>query len=1129
MLATLKLKSRIVPNYLPCSVISAVSITNFKPVTEYPKIEFPERRKLRMLEKVPQSFIGNRPQKMMKRLIDMRGPELYHTTLIHKQYGIRAILGGKLRHGHFEMIRNGIGRHMDDSRMFARWRVDAPWKSVTKKGQGHRMGGGKGSVDHYVTPVRSGRIIVEMGGYCEYEEVEPFLRRIAEKMPFKAEVISQEMLDNEKANETKLKEENLNPLNFEYCVTNNFLGCRKWATPNFIMDTACSLRNVAEDSTSDAKPLLPTNRRSNPSDSWFLSLTESIRIEETASSECNSQSSRDISHRSLSTFSGVFSPVALSMFSTLLFLRIGFVVGQSGVWESIIQLILAYFILIMTILSICAVSTNGKVEGGGAYFMISRTLGPEFGGAIGLLFYLANIFACGLYVSGFVEGLVDNFGPGGTFVKDGEGIQQAGRWWVYLYCSGVLAFCLIVCLTGGALFARLSALILVIVTASFLSIPISMFLKKELCIPFPNSNNLSHPHTNETNGTFPTACGNYTGFRASTFRNNMNAAYTIDYLTGKSMNFASVFAVLFSSVTGIMNGANMSGELKKPNKAIPRGTLAAVAFTFTIYLLLELLVAGTTTRPLLVNNYVFLQSINKCPPLILAGIFATTLSAALGNLIGASRILEAVAKDEIFWKLLRPATKTLCKGNPIIAVFVSWILVQLILLIGSLNAIAPITSVFFLLSYAAVNLACLGLSVASPPNFRPTFRYFSWHTSSLGLAGCLVMCFLVNPVFSGVGVSCMLLTFVALHLRAFPTSWGSFSQALIFHQVRKYMLMLDTRKEHVRFWRPHVLLLANNARSSLGSIFLCNDLKKSGLYVIGNVVVSKDHNTDEDKVSSLLRRWLDVVNEFKIKAFVEVTNAFTLREGAHQLVRLSGMGAIKPNIICLGFWDESSPEEHNPDNFRRKTFFSSSRQGSSLEKFDSIRDSSERTVEIDEWVQLIADIIDMRKNVCVLRYTNKLSYREKEGFIDVWPVNFFDQNTHDYIDITSQLMLQLSCVVHMRDDWKKFKLRFFLCADQMDESIIARKEKKFVNMLKELRIPAVVQLVRWQNVSSLPLGTYGNELIKEHCDSARLIFLYLPHPTENYKLYRKQLDLLTKDLPPVILVHGVRSVVTTSL
>lgn len=341
--------------------------------------------------------------------------------------------------------------------------------------------------------------------------------------------------------------------------------------------------------------------------------------------------------------------------------------------------------------------------------------------------------------------------------------------------------------------------------------------------------------------------------------------------------------------------------------------------------------------------------------------------------------------------------------------------------------------------------------------------------------------------------------------------------------------MLDTRKEHVRFWRPHVLLLANNARSSLGSIFLCNDLKKSGLYVIGNVLVSENLDADEEQVSSLQRRWLDVVNEFKIKAFVEITNSSTFREGAHQLVRLSGMGAIKPNIICLGFWDDKSPEEHNPDNFRRKTFFSSTRLGTSLERFDSIRESSERKFHSEEWVHLVSDIIDMKKNVCILRHTDKLSYKAKDGFIDVWPMNFFDQNTHDYIDITSQLMLQLSCVVHMRDHWKKFKLRFFLFANQVDESIVAKKEKKFVNMLKELRIPAVVQLICWDNFSCLSPGEYGNELIKTNCDSARLLFLYLPSPTENHEFYREQLDLLTKDLPPVILVHGVRSVVTTSL
>jgi len=195
-------------------------------------VEFPEKRKLRQMEKAPQPlYQGQKMPKMPKQLIDMRGPEETHTFLMHRQYGIRALQGGQLHHGHFEMIRTGINRNMDETRMFAMWRVDPPWKPITKKGQGHRMGGGKGSIDHYTTPVRAQRIILEMGGQLQWREAFEILIRVAWKLPFKADVVNQKMLLDEAEQEKIKPRMNLNPFTFEDCLKKNSTGLRSWISP----------------------------------------------------------------------------------------------------------------------------------------------------------------------------------------------------------------------------------------------------------------------------------------------------------------------------------------------------------------------------------------------------------------------------------------------------------------------------------------------------------------------------------------------------------------------------------------------------------------------------------------------------------------------------------------------------------------------------------------------------------------------------------------------------------------------------------------------------------------------------------------------------------------------------------
>lgn len=191
-------------------------------------VEFSDRPKLKIVEKVPQYPANMRPPKMQKRLILMRGPETVHNALLHKQYGIVAQGGGRLRFGHYEMMRLGIGRKLDVSRMFAIWRIPAPWQPVTKKGQGQRMGGGKGAIDHYVTPIRAGRVIVEMGGRCEFDEVKKILGTVCHNLPFKAIVVSQEIMEQMAADEKQQEADNLNPYTAKYVIQNNLNGCHNW-------------------------------------------------------------------------------------------------------------------------------------------------------------------------------------------------------------------------------------------------------------------------------------------------------------------------------------------------------------------------------------------------------------------------------------------------------------------------------------------------------------------------------------------------------------------------------------------------------------------------------------------------------------------------------------------------------------------------------------------------------------------------------------------------------------------------------------------------------------------------------------------------------------------------------------
>ncbi|XP_077972044.1 solute carrier family 12 member 9-like isoform X3 [Styela clava] len=830
--------------------------------------------------------------------------------------------------------------------------------------------------------------------------------------------------------------------------------------------------------------------------------------------------------RHLSTFFGVVVPCILSMFSVILFLRMGFIVGQAGLTQSLIILFMAYVIIGLTVLSVCAIATNGAIEGGGAYFMISRALGPEFGGAIGLMFFLANVASAALYVFGIVEAMGAYFGPNGELAKD---VVKTGTWYDFGYGSAILFICFVVCLVGANIYAKTTFIIFLVVMISIISVIISFFAKPAHTIYFNHTSELARCNYTSVY---------YTGFNKTTLDDNMAAEYSYDYNRHRESSFSHSFSVFFTSKHALLTVCTVVmekvvvGELKNPSKAIPVGTILACLITWFIYLLLMVFIAATTPRDILQCSYTFLVSINVWPPFVVIGIFASSASAVLSQLIGASRILLALAKDELFGIILRPVTKTTKGGNPYVAVLVTWLLVQVVLFARNVNTIAPVVTIFFLFAYAAVDMSCLALEWASAPNFRPTFKYFSWHTCLLGIISCVVMMFLIQAIYTSISIVVLVVLVVVIHYRVPTSSWGYISQALIFHQVRKYLLMLDVRKEHVKFWRPQILLMVKNPRTCCQMIDFINSIKKSGLYVLGHVSPGRLADMPRDILQAQYHHWTNLVEELGVKAFIELTLSTSVREGTEHLLRLSGLGGMKPNTLVLGFYDDSTPK----NSFDQMKIFKPVEErvintetasdtndsfppvprSTSANYFPLIDESTSSSTWMDnknlqaqEYVEIIADAIKLRKNVCLGRYFYELdksliTERRQKGeilYIDVWPVNFlhpvlskyntktgsstfpepkspspFDIGTMSgisvsptsHFDVTSVFLMQMACILNMTPFWKKnVKLRINLCTEIDSDNQETSIDRQLSEFLKTVRIKAEVRTIPWHNTPLL--------------------------------------------------------------
>ncbi|PYH47422.1 putative cation chloride cotransporter [Aspergillus saccharolyticus JOP 1030-1] len=755
----------------------------------------------------------------------------------------------------------------------------------------------------------------------------------------------------------------------------------------------------------------------------------------------------------LGTFSGVFVPTTLNVLSILMFLRFGFILGQAGLLGMLGLLFISYTINLVTTMSLSAIATNGTVRGGGAYYLISRSLGPEFGGSIGIVFYLGYVLNTGMNAVGLVDCFSQNFGTeSGTWAN----FLEEGFWWQYLWGTIILVLCTGICLAGSSIFSRASNGLLIILLVATFSIPLSAIFMK----PF----------------NIPKIGVEFTGFRLQTLLDNLKPKLTKgaagSQLPGRE-NFQDLFGILFPATGGIFAGASMSGDLKNPSKSIPKGTLYGLGLTFVTYTLVIVAMAASITRESFYRNANVVQVANLSGAVILMGEFATSFFSSLMGVIGSAKLLQAIARDGLLPGLGIFGQGTKKADEPVYAIIITFIVAQATMLFD-INQIASFVTMTYLMTFLVTNLACFLLKIGSAPNFRPSFHYFNWQTAATGTLVCGASMFFVDGVYASGCVAILMLLFLLIHYSSPPKPWGDVSQSLIYHQVRKYLLRL--RQEHVKFWRPQILLFVNSLEEQSRMIAFCNSLKKGGLFVLGHVLVTDDFSAAVPEARRQQSAWTKFVENSRVKAFVNITVAPTPEWGIRNVALSAGLGGMRPNIVIIDQFRKGRAlvERFHFTNRRDSGRKDSGGRRISREALSTTESSPETSMACRSYVTILEDLLfRLRMNVAVAKGFEDLELPGPHGqhmkkYIDLWPIQMSAElgaDTESKKNVlttnfdTYTLILQLGCILNTVPSWKKtYKLRVAVFVEY--ESDVEDERGRVEALLEKLRIEAEV-LVFW--------------------------------------------------------------------
>lgn len=683
-------------------------------------------------------------------------------------------------------------------------------------------------------------------------------------------------------------------------------------------------------------------------------------------------------------FSGVFTPSVLTILGVIMYMRLGWVVGNAGLITTFIIIIVSHIVSVSTGLSISSVATDKKIKTGGIYYILSRSLGFPMGGAIGIALFIATALGISLYLVGFAESLLAVDG-----IRDFLHLEQGDLNSYRIVASAALVALFVLAFISTSLAIKSQFFVMAAIFLSIISILVGIFTGSDLS----------------------------------------SVSISISPVS-RGVSMQEIFGVFFPAVTGFTAGVAMSGDLKNPKRDIPRGTLSAIAVGFVIYSGLALVFAFFVDREVLLNDYNFLLKVSLYAPLVLAGIWGATLSSALGGILGGPRILQAIAKDKIMPKIFAKGYGP--SNEPRNALIFIFIIAEGGILIGSLNAIAGVVSMFYLASYSFINLAFFLENWAST-DFRPSFKV----KGIVGLIG-FVAGFLVMAQLGLLSMIAALVImfgiFAWLNRKQFKSESGDVWQSVWLSVVRKALYSLNKKNLEDRNWQPNIILFSGGESKRPYLLEFGKDL-------VGRYGLLSNFDLHETKdVKYLFPKHLQAnnTNEVDVKGvFTRKQTCSDIYSGIETIISTYGFSGIEPNTVLMGWMRQSK----NPLRFS----------------------------------EMIRRINELDVNLLLMDYDKRYGFR-KYKTIDIWWRGSGNNGN---------LALNLVKFLKASDNWEDATFRLLVGLNKNEDAEKIRRHAELV--LNNMRINAEIKIINNQ-INQLPFY----ELIRTESLDTDLIILGLP-------------------------------------